>query len=75
MSARWVTLLIPRNRHEREIFGEAPFVIHEASRGPGREVRLASDQETGIFGMLALPKPLTTESEVSDSRGETGEKP
>jgi hypothetical protein len=55
MGRGWVRLLIPNNCADRQFFGESPYVISESPRGIGREVRLATDQETGMFGMKCLP--------------------
>ena len=55
---RWLMLLIPRNPLEKKIFG-GTAVIREGPKGIGREVRLASIQETGIFGLKALPPGYT----------------
>jgi hypothetical protein len=56
VTKRWVRLWIPARKWERETWGEA-VVIGEAPKGVGREVRLATEQETGMFGRLALPAP------------------
>lgn len=69
-SERWVRLYIPETRWDRQVFGRDPFVINEAPRGVGREVRLATDAETGVFGRLALPRRATPTEEDAD-HGET----
>ena len=70
-SKRWVWLIVPERKHfdvsfmlgvdypcyvpSPDVFIE-PFQIHEAPKGIGREVRLATEQETGLWAMKALPK-------------------
>ena len=65
---RWVRLFFPTNHHERQIFPD-PWVMDEAPKGVGREVRLATEQETGVFGLRHLPrspKTLTTQDVPGD---------
>jgi hypothetical protein len=54
---RWVRLFVPdpKNHWDRMMFGTEPHVIDEAPKGLGREVRLATDAETGMYTRLALP--------------------
>lgn len=47
---RWLWLEESSNDLERELFG--PFIV--VHKGPG-PVRLASEQETGLFARKALP--------------------
>lgn len=54
VSLRWVRYMLPETDFERAILGDAPFVISEAPKGVGCEVRLATEQETGLFARLAL---------------------
>ena len=55
MSAnRWVRLFVPATEWERRTFGVQ--AVDEAPKGVGREVRLANEQETGLFGRLLLPR-------------------
>lgn len=54
---RWVMLYLPTDTvHERYLYGGQPQVVAEAPRSPFESVTLASEQETGIFGRLALPR-------------------
>lgn len=57
MSGRWVWIYVPdhKSKMDRAIFGSEPFVLGKAPKGVGREVRLATDAETGLFSRLALP--------------------
>ena len=53
---RWVRLLVPAP-FEQSIPGSDPTVMDEAPRGIGREIRLATEQEVGMFASVALPRP------------------
>ena len=57
MSTRWVMLAVAETEMDRLIFRGDTCVKAEAPRGMGREVRLATLQETGLFTRLALPAP------------------
>lgn len=61
---RWVRYAFPRpttdpflREMDRMMYGDKPFQVDEGPKGAGLEVRLASDQETGMFGLKALPGP------------------
>lgn len=62
---RWIRLWHPETDMDRQIMGTDPVTLSEAPKGVGREVRLATDAETGRFGRLALPAPR----EQPSSRG------
>jgi hypothetical protein len=55
-SRRWVRILVPEP-FERSFLGPDPVVMDEAPKGVGREVRLATEQEVGLFACPALPLP------------------
>lgn len=56
---RFLWMLVP-DEFERAFIGSEPIVIAEGPHNNGfREVRLATDQEIGIWCRLALPPAQT----------------
>ena len=65
MSVRWVRLWLPGDDEmSRQIFGTEPVVIDEAPKGIFREVRLATEAETGLYTRLGLPAASPTQGEA-----------